>query len=598
MRFQSRCDLVFVSVALELLAVCEMVEHYFLRRVTLARKFARVIIGVLGLLSLVPIFGAKISSFDVYDFALAPAGTLVLVACIAVCVWGVVKGQREFAPVFAIGLVATGFAALNDILTDLNVLHNPALYSYTLTGLPISATAVMFADFLGLHQRNKELTVSLNSTNQELAGALAKAQESTRLKSEFLATVSHELRTPLNAIINIPDGLAADFREHEVACCEKCGAQAVLEAGDEIAAGTPCPACGAFGTLTVGQDRLYEGDAEETLRYLNSIKRSGKHLLSIVSDILDLSKLEVGRMVLHRESLTVDGLIDELRGATEPLAAQNDITLVFPPEGSADVLMRVDPVKLSQVFINLLGNAIKFSPKGGSIELEVTHTEDACLFSVADHGIGIAPENHQLIFERFRQVDASHTRSFGGTGLGLAIAKDLVVLHGGEIWVESELGKGAKFFVRLPLSEKAAAEEAVAVVAAPARDPDARTILVIDDDPMVVETVRLGLRGIKANIVSVGDPRQAGALIDSLEPDLVILDIMMPRVSGLSILKDLKRDPKHKDIPVVVASAYEANREVVSALGATWMDKPWDAKMLTKLVQPVVGGNPPKAGST
>jgi signal transduction histidine kinase len=171
--------------------------------------------------------------------------------------------------------------------------------------------------------------------------------------------------------------------------------------------------------------------------------------MRLINDVLDFSHLESGKLPLRLETVAVAQLWDELREALLPLASAQSLSLRFAPVDPA-LILRVDAIKLNQVFVHQVGNAIKFSPAGGAVELSAVGEGDAVVFRVSDQGIGIAPEHHQLIFESFRQVEGGHTRKFGGSGLGLSITRGLVELHQGAIWVESTLGQGASFFVRLP----------------------------------------------------------------------------------------------------------------------------------------------------
>ena len=252
----------------------------------------------------------------------------------------------------------------------------------------------------------------LRAINQGLdlkLGQLAEANlalyESNRLKSEFLANVSHELRTPLNSILGFADLL-----------------------------------------------RDATGSAEaKTARYANNILQSGKHLLDLINDLLDLAKIEAGKMEIRSEPLSLVDLFEGLTNILKPLAESKQLAL--SAEVAADVpIIQTDPGKLQQVLYNFLANAIKFSPSGGQIELAAAReADDHVRVSVTDHGPGIAPDKQQLIFEKFRQIDASVTRTHGGTGLGLAISKELTTLLGGSIGVRSTPGQGATFWIKVPL---------------------------------------------------------------------------------------------------------------------------------------------------
>jgi signal transduction histidine kinase len=261
-----------------------------------------------------------------------------------------------------------------------------------------------------LRSINKSLDLKLG----QLAETNVALYESNRLKSEFLANVSHELRTPLNSILGFAELL---------------------------------------------KDAMAGAAESKNARYVNNILQSGKHLLELINDLLDLAKIEAGRMEIRSESLSLSDLFEGLTNILKPLLEQKKLTLV--PLVDPDVpILRTDPGKLQQILYNLLSNAIKFSPAGGEIEV-IARLEggDHVQISVCDHGPGITLANQQMIFEKFRQADATVTRSHGGTGLGLAISKELTALLKGTIGVRSAAGEGAIFWVVLPLSIEAGATD-------------------------------------------------------------------------------------------------------------------------------------------
>lgn len=435
-----------------------------------------------------------------------------------------------------------------------------------------------------LKRRAKELL----EHNAELAQALGAAREAARLKGEFVANMSHELRTPLNSIINIPDGLLRFFREHEVASCGRCSSRFELEPGDTVTGSTQCPECGEAGSLAVEKGYQFTGDGDSVVRYLMTLKRSGRHLQGIIDDVLDFSKLEAGKMAVEVAPIRVKELFAELKETLAPLAEQKRVALDFadPPP---DLELSADPVKLSQILINLISNALKFSNEHQKVDISAELSDDgsACVFCVRDHGIGIAPEHQAVIFESFYQVDGSHTRRAGGAGLGLAITKQLVELHGGTLWVESELGKGSAFFAKLPIRTDIDEERRQNPDIGAERPPDQRLILALDDEPVALETLKLSLRNVdfEHEVVSLTDPRKLEAAIRALKPDLLILDIMLPRVSGLTLLRRLRSSESTKELPILVASAFHENREVCISLGASWLGKPYEPEALALAVQ-------------
>lgn len=292
-------------------------------------------------------------------------------------------------------------------------------------------------------------------TQIELEKALEKATEASRLKGEFLSTVSHELRTPLNAIMNIPRGLLQDFKEVSCWRCDECQAAFVDSSDDheskthEPGAVHPCPDCD--GKLHHTVQTTCDADFSEHKRFLLRIEKSGAHLLHIIDDVLSMSRLEAGADQLKISDFPISKLAIELYDLLGRLAGEKNIKLVYPEE-SGDLIVRADFRKIVQILVNLVGNAIKFTPAGGLVQIgtESDSANTAVTFFVTDNGPGIPAESQVTIFESFRQVDGSSTRKHPGTGLGLSICKGLVELHEGVIGVESTLGEGSTFKFTIP----------------------------------------------------------------------------------------------------------------------------------------------------
>jgi signal transduction histidine kinase len=264
-------------------------------------------------------------------------------------------------------------------------------------------------------QQGEEQLRAINKSLDLKLGQLAESNlalyESNRLKSEFLANVSHELRTPLNSILGFAELLK-----------------------DVTAA-----------------------DAKST-RYVQNIVSSGKNLLDLINDLLDLAKIEAGRMEVRSEPLSLSDLLEGLIGIIKPLAERKSVSIV--PTVARDLpILQTDPAKLQQILYNFLSNAIKFSPQSGRIDISAQRDgEEMVRVSVSDQGPGISPDKQQLIFEKFRQLDGSATREHGGTGLGLAISRELASLLGGNIGVQSTPGQGATFWIHLPLRIQASTQ--------------------------------------------------------------------------------------------------------------------------------------------
>ncbi len=265
---------------------------------------------------------------------------------------------------------------------------------------------------------NKSLDLKLG----QLAESNVALYESNRLKSEFLASVSHELRTPLNSIL----GFAELLR-------------------DQLPAGAAAPAA------TAAAD-------SKTNRYVQNILTSGANLLALINDLLDLAKIEAGRMEVRSEPLSIHDMFEALIMLLKPLSEAKNLA-VLPSVDPAVPILQTDPGKLQQVLYNFLSNAIKFSPAGGRIDLAADRDEDAVTITVTDRGPGIDPENQAVIFEKFRQLDGGVTRAHSGTGLGLAISRELATLLGGSIGVRSVPGEGATFWIRLPVRIEASQQD-------------------------------------------------------------------------------------------------------------------------------------------
>jgi signal transduction histidine kinase/CheY-like chemotaxis protein len=369
-------------------------------------------------------------------------------------------------------------------------------------------------------------------------------------KSQFLANMSHELRTPLNAII----GLTEMMTEHSA----------------------------RFGT-------------EKALEPLRRVLRAGRHLLMLINDILDLSKIEAGKLELNIESVPIAPMIEEVSGTSRPLAEQNGNRLVV--ECPADVgALQADPVRLRQTLLNLLSNACKFT-KQGDVRLSVKRMKDDgkpwLEFSVADSGIGMTPEQMEKLFQEFTQADSTTSRQFGGTGLGLAITRRLCRMMGGDVTVTSELGKGSTFTIRLPAegaqADMPAAQPAAparAVVAAARKGGNGKTIMVVDDDATARELISRYLLDAGFEVAPAASGVEALKMARELKPVAITLDVIMPELDGWTVLSALKGDPDLASIPVVMVTITDEKQRAF-ALGATgYLLKPIDRTKLLSLLAP------------
>lgn len=386
----------------------------------------------------------------------------------------------------------------------------------------------------------------------ELRKARDEAEKANRAKSDFLSFMSHELRTPLTSIIGFSEFLLSDMEKASV-------------------------------------------DAE-WIDDLQRIHGSGKHLLELINDILDLSKIEAGKMEITLEHFDVAHVVREAEAALKPLvsARGNTLTLECPAEAGT---MRGDPIRLRQCLLNLLSNANKFTDHG-SIHLTVTriHREpDAWLqFSVRDTGIGMTPEQQAKLFQAFTQADRSTARRYGGSGLGLALTRHLCQMMGGDIRVESQAGKGSTFTLDLPTRESRSGEAAPAAQpAAPAPSTGPRPILLaIDDDPEVHRLLAhtIGNAGYDLRFAAGGE--EGLRLARELKPHVITLDVLMPGMDGWTVLSLLKEEPELRRIPVIMLSV-RPDQDFGFSMGvADYIQKPIDR---TRLIEALSKFQPPAA---
>jgi signal transduction histidine kinase/CheY-like chemotaxis protein/ligand-binding sensor domain-containing protein len=399
--------------------------------------------------------------------------------------------------------------------------------------------------------QEREARRVLESKNQELAAAKVAADEANKAKSQFLANMSHELRTPLNAIIGYSEMLQEE-----------------------------------------AEDLKQPGFVPD----LEKIHGAGKHLLGLINDVLDLSKIEAGKMTLYIEEFDVAKLVKEIGATVHPLVQKNGNRLeVTCPSGLGT--MRADLTKVRQTLFNLLSNASKFTERG-TIRLTVAENGEATpgnghvsrfTFHVSDTGIGMTPDQLSKLFQAFTQADASTSRKYGGTGLGLVISRKFCQLMGGDITVQSEPGKGSTFTVVLPgeVQEPSLNTQFLAKPARPSDSPvpSGPCVLVIDDDASVRDLMRRSLEKDGFRVEEAADGKTGLELARQLKPSVITLDVMMPHLDGWSVLTTLKGDPVTANIPVVMLTIVD-DKQMGFALGAAdYFTKPIDFERLHQVIQ-------------
>ncbi len=359
--------------------------------------------------------------------------------------------------------------------------------------------------------------------------ALDRMREVDRLKTQFLANMSHELRTPLNSIIGF--------------------SRVILR--------------GIDGPLT----EMQQAD-------LAAIHNSGQHLLGLINDVLDLSKIEAGKMELAPEDTDLADVVKGVMSTAIALVKDRKIELhqEIPPDLP---LVRADPRRIRQVVLNLVSNAAKFTETGRITTRVIVHPTEVWV-SVADTGMGILEDKLEHIFEEFTQVDASTTRKAGGTGLGLAISRKFIEMHGGRMWAESQIGVGATFTFTLPLARPAHEPEDTPPVSLPLPEPGRPLILCIDDDPEVITLYQRFLEKQGYQVIGLRDTDRAAQEAARLKPATIMLDVLMPaeRRDGWSILAELKSTPATRDIPIVVCTIVEDQNKGFALGAADYLVKP------------------------
>ncbi|HXO59175.1 MAG TPA: ATP-binding protein, partial [Candidatus Acidoferrum sp.] len=357
--------------------------------------------------------------------------------------------------------------------------------------------------------------------------------ESNRLKSDFLATMSHELRTPLNSILGFSDVLLSN------------------------------------NSLNDKQQR-----------WVRNVQTSGEQLLNLINDILDLAKIEAGKMELHAEEMPVAEALQEVTSILEPMARQQGLQLILA--GLADVgVIKADRSKFKQVLYNLLSNAVKFTPPPGQITVTVKDSPEQLTVSVHDTGIGMKEEDLPKLFREFEQIDGSYTRRYQGTGLGLALCRRFVEMHGGRIWAESHFGKGSTFTFTIPRDARLGpAAEPSLDEAQTVESMELPLVLVVEDDPASSQRLTAEIQGVGFRVAHAVDGNEAVRKAMEILPDLIVIETVLPVKDGWQVLTELRARAATADVPVLVCSVTQ-NQALMDEFGVVgYVAKPWATKTM------------------
>ena len=408
---------------------------------------------------------------------------------------------------------------------------------------------------------------------EEAEKAREQAEEASEAKSTFLSTVSHELRTPLTSVIGFTKIIKERFDERIL-------------------------------PFVQSEEKKTERAIKQVTQNLDIVISEGERLTNLINTVLDLAKIEAGRLDWNMESLPISVVINQATAATSALFEQKSLPLHLEIEENLPEI-EGDIDRLIQVVINLISNAVKFTDEG-DISIKAMSQNGSIQIGITDSGIGISEEDMPKVFEKFKQVGDTLTDKPKGTGLGLPICKEIVGYHGGHIWVESEFGKGSTFLFSIPVNKEETATESKLIPTneeelkgtqrlqqqsndhTKVSDNEQKTILVVDDEPGIRNLLRQEISELGYKIREAENGKVAIEIIRKNQPDLVILDVIMPVMNGFDVAAILKNDPKTQNIPIIVLSIVEDKQRVAQLGVDRYMAKPIDIKLLIENIRQLV----------
>jgi len=456
--------------------------------------------------------------------------------------------------------LASYFLGETDVLKLKTLISIPLLVQNELQGvLEVLTTKVdryvheelkmlsIIANELAIGMSRKRLMDEVTIKNIELENEKKRTDDANETLKRFLATFSHELRAPLNAIVGFSEVLTTDF-EHL--------------------------------------------PPSKVSNFMKNINESGKHLQGLINDILDLSKIEAGKMELHIEAYPMSGFTESIQRVMQAVVQQKNISLNFNVAPDIDQLV-VDQTRFKQILVNLVSNAVKYSHKDGTVTVNIRRFINEIEIAVHDNGIGIKPEDLTRLFQAFQQGKNSRAMK-EGTGLGLVITKRLIELHGGQIWVESEWGKGSTFRFRIPMVVAGevveSADQLIRIVnEQPLHMPEGEKplVLVIEDNPQASQLIQMYLQEAGYRTELARDGAEGLEMAKRLKPNIITLDMIMPVKDGWQVMKELKRHPICKNIPIIIISITDEKKLGFSMGAVDYFVKPVNKEELIKALEKI-----------